>query len=521
MRKFKRISAILMVLVLTLCIASPALAADDNPALIDPSKLGSITIYKFDDSGKSEAADKVGNGIEISDPSGLGNPLGGVSFTITFLPTATGNTSVTQAQGFIDSMTEAELLENQRTGMTGVGGKLLFANLKQGIYLVEEVENTATEGVVSPFLVSIPMTDPTNQSNWLYDIYVYPKNTLAKGTIDKKVLDKSGKQQSSTSASIGEKVEWLISVTIPGAVAGIDPTNPDAGYFYITDSLDSRLNYKGVKVEIVSKDGTKRELLVEGTHYILTAPNEGAPGTGEDDIIVDFKTADGIEKFMNTNVDSRVEITVTTVINETAVTNLALPITNSAKMYFNNEDGDPSDPTNPSVPDGPAPEVYPLGIAIRKVDEKAELLDDAIFTIYKTTNDAQAGTAIQLNSADWTETSGASLAVVGSTPATYLKGYIYFSGEVLDELGLPSAVGTEYCFVETTAPSGYDLLDTVHVLKCGTTTTIANQKSPTFLLPITGGSGTLLLTIIGIALIGGAVAILFAARKRKKANGIN
>jgi len=248
----------------------------------------------------------------------------------------------------------------------------------------------------------------------------------------------------------------------------------------------------------------------------LTAPGVGDAGTQNKDIIVDFKTAAGLEKLINSPIDSTIEITITTVINETAVTNLASPIINSGELYFNNKDGDPDDPDKPLIPVDPDPEVDLLGIAIKKVDEKGNLLDGATFTIYETRDDAEKGLAIQLNGSDWKKTSGSSLAVVGSVPVTYYKGYIYFSGEEMDELELVSTAGTIYYFVETTAPSGYDLLDNVYGLACGTTTTITNVKSPGFLLPITGGSGSLLLSIIGIALIGGGLTLIFTPRKKRR-----
>jgi len=516
MRKFKKITAILLALVLVLGVGVNVSA--DNGALIVPDKEGTITIHKFDSTGNSDS-DEFGipwNGTEIEDTSGFGNPLGGITFKVTLIPGATANMTAVQALAIIDAMTESELAENQHTGMTGNGGIYTFENLKQGIYLVEEVEYKNGNSTIAPFLVSIPMTDPGDHSSWLYDIHVYPKNTMADGSIDKKVLNKEGDKQYSVNANIGDEVKWVITGTFPGSLSTINPNDETKGYFYITDSLDSRLNYQGIKVEVVSPDGSTREELEVGKHYKLPAPGVGDAGTQNKDIIVDFKTAAGLEKLINSPIDSTIEITITTVINETAVTNLASPIINSGELYFNNKDGDPDDPDKPLIPVDPDPEVDLLGIAIKKVDEKGNLLDGATFTIYETRDDAEKGLAIQLNGSDWKKTSGSSLAVVGSVPVTYYKGYIYFSGEEMDELELVSTAGTIYYFVETTAPSGYDLLDNVYGLACGTTTTITNVKSPGFLLPITGGSGSLLLSIIGIALIGGGLTLIFTPRKKRR-----
>lgn len=70
-----------------------------------------------------------------------------------------------------------------------------FDGLKVGMYLV--IETQAPQAVtvpVEPFLVSIPMTrigDTAAGEQWLYDVTVYPKNSIAKGTVK---LVKQGKQ---------------------------------------------------------------------------------------------------------------------------------------------------------------------------------------------------------------------------------------------------------------------------------------------------------------------------------------
>ena len=78
-------------------------------------------------------------------------------------------------------------------------GKVVFNELPVGLYLV--IETTSPAAVtqkVEPFLVSIPMTrigaDASemvnkNQESWLYDVTVYPKNSIAKGNV---TLEKKG-----------------------------------------------------------------------------------------------------------------------------------------------------------------------------------------------------------------------------------------------------------------------------------------------------------------------------------------
>ena len=96
--------------------------------------------------------------------------------------------------------------------LTDENGKATFTKLPVGMYLVIETKTPqAVTMPVEPFLVSIPMTrigdrttgaDNQNQKEWLYDVTVYPKNSIAKGTVK---LVKQGKQGSTTTPLAGVK----------------------------------------------------------------------------------------------------------------------------------------------------------------------------------------------------------------------------------------------------------------------------------------------------------------------------
>lgn len=95
---------------------------------------------------------------------------------------------------------------------TDENGKATFTELPVCMYLVIETKTPqAVTMPVEPFLVSIPMTrigdkttgaDNQNQKEWLYDVTVYPKNNIAKGTVR---LVKQGKQGSTTTPLAGVK----------------------------------------------------------------------------------------------------------------------------------------------------------------------------------------------------------------------------------------------------------------------------------------------------------------------------
>ena len=84
----------------------------------------------------------------------------------------------------------------------------------------------------------------------------------------------------------------------------------------------------------------------------------------------------------------------------------------------------------------------------------------------------------------------------------------------------------DYYLVETQAPSGYNLLD--NAVKVNFTDaeveatagiyTVEVPNSSGIKLPITGGTGTVIFTVVGIALMVGAVVLLVVSRKKSKAN---
>lgn len=93
---------------------------------------------------------------------------------------------------------------------TNENGKVEFTGLNVGLYLV--IETTLPQAVTQkaePFLVSIPMTrigagkdETTNPNNevWMYDVTVYPKNSIAQGNV---TLEKKGVTGSDTAHAVG------------------------------------------------------------------------------------------------------------------------------------------------------------------------------------------------------------------------------------------------------------------------------------------------------------------------------
>lgn len=211
-------------LALSLC-AMPAMAADGSTAAppntststINTKQTGSITIYKRAlDSAQTKGT--AGDGETMTAPQGTalkdtGFTLYRVMDTDALLAYYNDNPTGKQVEvedyftDYTKDKTAAGLKEKYKTPyreqvFTNAQGVAQFTELDVGMYLV--IETQAPQAVTvpaEPFLVSIPMTRigdtaegeaSQNQKQWLYDVTVYPKNSIAKGTVKLVKLGKQG-----------------------------------------------------------------------------------------------------------------------------------------------------------------------------------------------------------------------------------------------------------------------------------------------------------------------------------------
>lgn len=210
-------------LALSLC-AMPAMAADGSTAMpntststINTKQTGSITIYKRAlDSAQTKGT--AGDGETMTAPQGTA--LKDTGFTIYQVMDADAlvayynNTTTKQVdvKDYFDKYDQDNTAEGLKPEykknskpqeLTNEQGVAKFSGLDVGMYLVIETKTPQAVTVpVEPFLVSIPMTrigdktaDANNNQNlkeWLYDVTVYPKNSIAKGDVKLVKLGKQG-----------------------------------------------------------------------------------------------------------------------------------------------------------------------------------------------------------------------------------------------------------------------------------------------------------------------------------------
>lgn len=240
--KLKRFLTGVLSAVMALSVCALPAAADGEGAgttppkyttsTINKSKTGSITIYKRSMT-ETIPTEPAGKGETVINPSG--EALENVGFTIYKVMDAgelvkyydgitTGdavkyqtyfkaNTTEFTAENLTDEVKGKEVKETSESSgekKTDKAGKVEFTGLHVGLYLV--IETTLPQAVTQradPFLVSIPMTrigagkdETTNPNNevWMYDVTVYPKNSIAQGNV---TLEKKGVTGSDTAHAVG------------------------------------------------------------------------------------------------------------------------------------------------------------------------------------------------------------------------------------------------------------------------------------------------------------------------------
>ena len=150
---------------------------------------------------------------------------------------------------------------------TDATGHTSASNMEQGLYLV--VETRVPENVTStcnPFFVSLPMTT-IDGAAWNYDVTVYPKNQTGNPTLDKTVRESknsTGKNTGSltdikdgyahtATASVGDTVDYQIISTLPTITSKASALSE---YTYVdTLSRGIRYNKNDVVIEFFKDAG--------------------------------------------------------------------------------------------------------------------------------------------------------------------------------------------------------------------------------------------------------------------------
>ena len=516
----------------------------NNEAVEGQRQVG--VLYGFDSSGRSNAvlsaigltaadAHKTDNGIDYFTSDVLNNKL---STALTANATTVKNALEAAVKNGGVAMTETDA-----TGHTSAG------QMEQGLYLV--VETRVPEMVTStcnPFFVSLPMTT-IDGSEWNYDLTVYPKNRTGNPDLEKTVREAKNSTGKNTgiltdiadgyahtaTASVGDVVDYQIISTLPTITSKASSLSE---YTYMdTMSKGIRYNKNDVVIEFFKDSGC--------TDKITTWAEDSGKFT------VAYDDAQNIMTIRMTEAGLSEINEATTVYTDSVkrgYSDCTMRITYAATLTADAQMGDTDNPneveltwkrTNTTYFDTlkDCCHVYTYGIDILKqFSDNGGNLRNVKFKLHNDTDDCYI--IADLKDGVYHAKGFAAKKADATTFVPNSSGHVVVKGLEDDA----------YSLTEIATDKGYVLLkDAVKIViktaedgqceKCGaallTASATVNGKdasmtdgnaivpltvvnNPGFDLPKTGGYGTWMFTIGGVALLGAAAFIVIRSRKQHK-----
>ena len=431
---------------------------------------------------------------------------------------------------------------------TDATGHASADQMEQGLYLI--VETRVPENVTStcnPFFVSLPMTT-IDGAAWNYDVTVYPKNQTGNPTLDKTVReakDSTGKNTGSltditdgyahtASASIGDTVDYQIISTLPTITSKASSLTE---YTYVdTMSKGIRYNKNDVVIEFFRNAGCTDKIAA-------WAENSGKFTVGYDD------TANTMTIRMTESGLSEINeaATVYTDSVKRGYSDCTMRISYAATLTADAKMGDTDNPnevvltwkrTNTTYFDTlkDCCHVYTYGIdVLKQFSDNGGNLRNVKFRLHNDTDDVFV--IADLKDGVYYAKGFATKKADATTFIPNAQGHVVVKGLEDDA----------YSLTEIATDKGYVLLkDAVKIViktsengqceKCGaallTASATVNGKdvtmtddnaivpltvinNPGFDLPKTGGYGTWMFTIGGVALLGAAAFIAIRSRKHR------
>lgn len=453
--------------------------------------------------------------------------------------------------------------------ITTAGGKGATVSLTEdGYYWFVESKkpDTVSSSIAVPFGISIPVMNQIKVGEhdkgtvYLKTVHVYPKNVTGTEPTPKKTV--GNEVNMNESHNVGDTQTWYLQATIPANIA-------DYEKFILNDVFSKGLTYKGNVSVYLGYDGITqgKVSLTEGTDYTIVQPSVDKKFTKEIDSTTDVPadekfsitlTADGIKKLAvnyqtvkDAAGDKEVKLyaTVETVINEDAKMGTNIP--NKFDLTFKTKSGEDKN----KKPDTP-PTVNTGGKKFVKVSESdtSKKLSGAVFELYdgntkitwtKALIDAnQAAITAGKFASDangtvlTTATVGEPIYLLSAADETgtnkglfEIKGLEYSSWTKTKLDKTTETITHDYKIKEVKFPEGYagnkgetiynftvdanSYKDNATGYKAGTHDGQGNMlvKNKDLTIPPTGGIGTVIFAVAGIALMGGA----FVAIKKRSA----
>lgn len=503
--KTKRLTALILTLVLTLGILPFAMSAATRP--VTTTSTASITVENALPNDQLSAY-KV---VDIAYNS-ANNTLT-YSWNSAFADFFEGRTSYNSTAYTVDAFAKLKddskdlkdllsklpkyiadrSIDAVKTATVSEAGTAVFSDLAMGEYFIRPTSTT------SVYQLMLQKIEPKVEKIDGKDTYVIDDVTF---TAKKEEVNIT-KEADKTSVTKNEKVVYTITVDIPTY-----SDNATDKSFSVYDILPDGLTIN-VSSITVKRDGTDITDRAR-TEFTLDGENTSAEPYYTFKISVD---KDQYASYWSAFGGQKLVITYTATLNDDDTTAVNVAETNTATFdysfypYVNNSHHQKTATVS----------VTTFAIKINKfVDgERNTKLADAKFDLYRTATkeEIDKGVAIDI-------------------PHTNIKGIKLEGDKITNADGVTvfekyeaNADKYDYYLVETSAPSGYNILD--NAVKVNFTDaevaakegiyTVDVPNSSGIKLPVTGGTGTVIFTVIGIVLMAGAVLLFVFARKKNGA----
>ena len=515
-----------------------------NNELLDGQRQVGV-LYGFDNSDRSSAvlsaigltnadAHKTDNGIDYFTCDVLNNKL---STALTANATTVKNALEVSVKNGGVAMTETDA-----TGHTSA------SNMEQGLYLV--VETRVPENVTStcnPFFVSLPMTT-IDGAAWNYDVTVYPKNQTGNPTLEKTVREaknSTGKNNGSltditdgyahtATASVGDTVDYQIISTLPTITSKASSLSE---YTYVdTMSKGIRYNKNDVVIEFFKDAGC--------TDKITTwDENSGNFTVAYDD------TANTMTIRMTDTGLSEINEAATVYTNSVkrGYSDCTMRISYAATLTADAKMGDTDNPnevvltwrrTNNTYFDTlkDCCHVYTYGIdVLKQFSDNGGNVRNVKFRLHNDTDDcyiiaeqkdgvyyAKGLTAKKSDATTFIPNAQGHIVVKGLEDDAYSlteiatdKGYVLLKDAVKIVIKTAENGTCEQCGAKLPTASATVNSKDITMTEGNAIVPLTVVNNPGFDLPKTGGYGTWMFTIGGVALLGAAAFIVIRSRKHK------
>ncbi len=432
---------------------------------------------------------------------------------------------------------------------TDAAGHTSASNMEQGLYLV--VETRVPENVTStcnPFFVSLPMTT-IDGAAWNYDVTVYPKNQTGNPTLDKTVREaknSTGKNTGSltditdgyahtATVSVGDTVDYQIISTLPTITSKASSLTE---YTYVdTMSKGIKYNKNDVVIEFFKDAGCTDKIATwDETSDKFTVTYDDAANT-----MTIRMTDTGLSE-----INEATSVYIDSV--KRGYSDCTMRITYAATLTSDAKMGDTDNPnevvltwkrTNTTYFDTlkDCCHVYTYGIdVLKQFSDNGGNVKNVKFRLHNDTDDcyiiadlkdgiyyAKGITSKKSDATTFIPNSSGHIVVKGLEDDTYSltetatdKGYILLKEAVKIVITTKENGACEQCGAKLLTAAGTVNGKAVSMTDGNAIVPLTVVNNPGFDLPKTGGYGTWMFTIGGVALLGAAAFIVVKSRKRNE-----